>query len=95
MRCVISRNEKSPCETGFQYHPPPRGVEQGSNSSGNTGFAPQRDANSDALSGNSAPIDPGLALIVNIWPALPESVRKNVLTIIRTAAQHHASGGDA
>jgi hypothetical protein len=48
-----------------------------------------------ATDGDCAPIDPGLALIVNIWPALPESVRKNVLTIIRTAAQHHASGGDA
>ena len=57
----------------------PRGIEQGPNSSGKQGFATQRDANSDALSGDSAPIDPELAEVVRAWPTLPAGVKADVL----------------
>lgn len=31
-------------------------------------------------------IDPALRLVVNVWPALPEEVKREVLSIIRAAA---------
>ena len=60
---------------------PPAGVEQGPHSSGKTPFATQRDANSDALSDDLAPLDPALALVVHVWPVLPEAVRRQILGI--------------
>ena len=66
---------------------PPRGVEQIANSSGNQGGALQGGAKSGALSGDSAPIDPDLALIVNHWPALPEKVREKIVVMVRKAEQ--------
>jgi hypothetical protein len=38
-----------------------------------------------ATEGESTPIDPGLALIVNQWPSLPEAVRQQVVELVKTA----------
>jgi hypothetical protein len=34
----------------------------------------------------SPPTDPDLALVVHVWPALPEAARRQILGIIREAA---------
>jgi hypothetical protein len=62
-----------------------RGVERIANSSGNQGVVLPSGAESGASSGDSAPTDPDLALIVNQWPTLPETVRQKVIGLVRTA----------
>jgi hypothetical protein len=52
----------------------PRGTESGTPSARNP--APAGPA-----------VDPALALVVNVWPALPETVRRQVLGIIREAEE--------
>ena len=65
-------------------HPvPPRGVEQIANSSGNQGVALPSGAESGAVGGDSAPIDPDLAAVVAAWPGLPEAVRRKVVALVR------------
>lgn len=49
---------------------PPRGTEQGPNSSGKLGFVDERDADSDALSGNSILGDADLVELLHAWPDL-------------------------
>jgi ElaB/YqjD/DUF883 family membrane-anchored ribosome-binding protein len=61
------------------------GPEHVTNSSGKTQFVSERDANSDALWSDSIPADSDLAIIVRRWPALPESVRQQVLVLVRSA----------
>jgi hypothetical protein len=41
-----------------------------------------------AIADNSAPIDPRLAVVVEAWPKLPESVRAAVLRLVK------ATGGE-
>jgi hypothetical protein len=43
-------------------------------------------AKSGAVGGDSAPIDPDLALIVNHWPNLSETVRQSIVAMVRAAA---------
>jgi hypothetical protein len=47
----------------------------------------QRDAFSDALSGECTPISPDLATVINAWPTLPDATRQAVLAIVRNALQ--------
>jgi len=64
----------------------PTGAEHTPDFSGKQGAKPQGGAESGALSGDSARIDPDLALIVNQWPTLPEATRQAVLGVDRQAA---------
>ncbi|MCX7428999.1 MAG: site-specific integrase [Planctomycetia bacterium] len=59
---------------------PPRGVEQGQFSSENT-----QDAGKWVQPVGDALADPALRLVVSVWPALPEPIRRKVLAIIREA----------
>jgi hypothetical protein len=52
-------------------------------------YVDQRDANSDALWNDSAPIDPDLAMVVKAWPALPAETRAGIMALIQ------GEGGDA
>ena len=53
---------------------------------GNTGVSVQSGAESGALGGDFAPIDPDLALILERWPALPEAARASIMAVVREAA---------
>ena len=63
----------------------PTGFEHTANSSGNQGVMPQGGAESGALSGNSAPIDPDLAHIINRWPGLPAAIRAGITAMVKAA----------
>jgi hypothetical protein len=63
----------------------PTGTELPAFSSGNTGVAVQGGAKSGALSGDSALNDPDLLAVVNAWPTLPETTRRGILALVRTA----------
>jgi hypothetical protein len=62
---------------------PPRGNEHLANSPGNKGVEGRRDAFSDALSGNSTPIDPDLQTVIDAWPTLPDDAKTGILAIVR------------
>jgi hypothetical protein len=43
-------------------------------------------AKSGALSGDSGPMDPDLALVVNRWSNVPEATRRSIVAMVREAA---------
>lgn len=43
-----------------------------------------------ALHGKTGPIDPGFALVQNVWPVLPKITRRRILALIRKAAKWEA-----
>jgi hypothetical protein len=45
-----------------------------------------------AIEGNSALIDPDLAAVVNAWPTLPETIRRQIAATIREAVGSHGVG---
>ena len=77
------KKRNKPSTAGGTLHLTPTGTEHTADSSGNRGVAVQGGAKSGALSGNSAPIDPDLALVVNAWPTLPEATRRQVVAMVR------------
>ena len=83
LRSGPPKKRHKPLRAKGLFSAPPRGIEQGANSSGNTGSDVRRDANSDAVCGDSIPIDPDLAAVVAAWPTLPESTRAAVLALVR------------
>lgn len=42
-------------------------------------------AKSGALGAPEAPIDPDLAMIIEAWPTLPESIKAGIVAMIRAA----------
>ena len=59
---------------------------------GQTGNSPQKTAlletgaaESDALAARNTPIDPDLALIIEVWPGLPEETKVGILAMVRTS----------
>jgi hypothetical protein len=67
----------------------PEGIEQPADSSGNEGVTPQGGAQSGALPGDSTPIDPRLAAIIDAWPRLPDAIKSGILAIIQGAEGQH------
>ena len=61
----------------------PRGFEPIADASGHSDILPGPLAESYALSGNSDPVDTGLAAVVNAWPTLLEEVRAQILAFVR------------
>ncbi len=51
--------------------------------SGDTGVGAESGAESGALGAREAPIDPGLAAVVEAWPALPEAIKAGILAMVR------------
>ena len=68
------------------------GLERTANSSGNTGHSEKGGAESGASSGDSASIDPDLMAVVNAWPTLPETTRRQIAATIREAVGSHGVG---
>jgi hypothetical protein len=50
-----------------------------------TAISAQGGAESGALATESRPIDPGLATLIDAWPALAEPIRAGILAMIRAA----------
>ena len=57
------------------------GIRTTSENPGITEISAQRGAESGAQSANSAPLDTGLAQIVEAWPRLAEVIRKAMLVL--------------
>jgi len=62
-----------------------RGLEPPQETSGNTGVAAKRGAESGAVGGGSAPDDPELAAVVDAWPTLPEGVKGDIVAMVKGA----------
>ncbi len=45
----------------------------------------QGEAESEAVSPNSTPIDPDLAAVVEAWPGLPSAIKTGILAMVRAA----------
>ena len=58
------------------------GLEQGAKPSGKSGVLERGGAESAAVGARNAPIDAGLALIVERWPKLPENVKASIVAIV-------------
>ncbi len=54
-------------------------------SSGNTGVGNESGAESGAVGARKGVIPPDLAVVVEAWPNLPETVRRNILGTVREA----------
>jgi hypothetical protein len=53
---------------------------------GKTVVLPESGAESGALSTDSAENDPGLRLIIERWPELPDALQADILSLVRAAA---------
>jgi len=65
---------------------PPRGTEQGPNSSGKRGFTEGRDADSDALCVDSIPSNADLVELLQAWPTLSAEARASIMATVRGKA---------
>ena len=63
----------------------PRGLEVSCNSQGNTAIPRPGGAESGALDLTRDNIDPGLAALIDAWPALPEPIRAGILAMVRAS----------
>jgi hypothetical protein len=61
------------------------GLEHPSKSSGFPGYLPEGGAESGAVGAQSAQFPPDLAAVVAAWPDLPETVRREVVGLVRAA----------
>lgn len=61
------------------------GLEQGKESSGNLIVVHQGGAECGALGAQEAPIDAGLAVVVEAWATLSEPIKAVVLELVRSA----------
>jgi hypothetical protein len=50
-----------------------------------TAYSAQGGAKSGALTPETLVIDPGLAALIDAWPALPEAIRAGILAMVRAA----------
>jgi hypothetical protein len=53
---------------------------------GKTGFFQRSAAESGAGGAENRPLDPDLAVVVQAWPDVPETVRASILAMVRAAA---------
>jgi hypothetical protein len=60
---------------------------QTANSQQKTAISETRAAESDAVAARNGPIDPDLALIIEMWPTLSEASKAEVITIVKAAEQ--------
>lgn len=67
-------------------------VEQGSDSRGSTALSETGGAESGAASALMANLPPDLAMVVQAWPHLDAPTRRQILDLIRTAAQDQGRG---
>jgi hypothetical protein len=63
------------------------GFERTSKSPRKTAISEKGGAESGAVGDDSAPIDPDLAAVIDAWPRLPETVRRDVLRIVHEAVR--------
>ena len=61
------------------------GLEHIAKLSGKLRHSTTGDAESDALSKDSDPIDADLAALIDAWPTLPQSIKAGILAVIRAA----------
>ena len=61
------------------------GLEQYPETPANQGISETGDAQSDALSANSAPVDPDLAAITAAWPGLPAALKAGIVAMVNAA----------
>jgi hypothetical protein len=64
---------------------PPRGLETPANSPQNSTNPAPGGAKSGALDAKTPAIDPGLAVIIDAWPKVPEAIRAGILALVRAA----------
>ena len=60
-----------------------RTIEQ---NAGNSAIPDLSDAECGALGPREAPLDPELAVVVEAWSALPESVKTSILAMVRSSS---------
>jgi hypothetical protein len=99
-----ARNDITPCETrcyatvcdGLQY---PAKYISGEDrtrttleNAGKTGVPQESGTESGTVGAQLAPIDPDLAAVVNAWPTLPETTRRQIAATIREAVGSHGVG---
>ncbi len=63
------------------------GLEQPPKSSGKTAVSTIGGAKSDVIGAAGGAIDPDLQAILDAWPRLPESVRAEVLAMVRASGE--------
>ena len=60
-------------------------IEQYPNSPQKTALSERGGAESGAVAARNGPIDPDLALIIEVWPGLPEETKAGILAMVRTS----------
>jgi hypothetical protein len=61
------------------------GIEPLTDSSENSTNPDPSGAKSGALAPEKPAIDPALAALIDVWPALPEAIRAGILAMVRAA----------